>query len=622
MGVEKSDRKLKRELGLLSVFCIASGAMISSGLFVLPSIAYDKTGSSVIISYVIASLLIIPTLFSKAELTTAMPKCGGDYFFIDRSLGPSIGTIGGFASWFSLASKTAFALIGISAFFQLFNPNLSDMNMKLIAIVFCLIFTLINLIGVKHAGKTQVILVVFLVSLILVYVIRGLFFIDLSRMDPFTTNGISGIFATAGLVFVSFMGLTKVCSVAEEIKNPKRNIPLGMFLSWFIVSSLYVLVIFVTVGVLEHSQLSTTLMPISAGAGEFIGEIGLIAMAVAAVLAFITTANAGLLSSSRYPIAMSKDQLLPSFFSKISKRGTPFFSIFFTSGFMIIIVLFLDLEGLVKTASTLVLLLFIFINISLIMMRESKIRNYQPSFRSPLYPWAQIAGIVGYSFLIFEMGIEPLILVGCFILFGYGWYRFYARDKIWREYSMLHVIERVTGKKSTGYLVDEELREILIERDKLEEERFEKLIKECEIIDLYKYIRPDKFTMLIASKLGERLKLNPKKLYKLLLKREKDSNIAIHPGVAIVSHMIKGRDKFDMIFVRSRMGIILSDDVDPVHAFFIIVSSPDKKSFYMHSLMWIIQIATEDFEKKWIAAKTEEGLREIILKSWKKNVSI
>ena len=70
MGAEKSDRKLKRDLGLLSVFCIASGAMISSGLFVLPSIAYDKTGSSVIISYVIASLLIIPTLFSKAELTS------------------------------------------------------------------------------------------------------------------------------------------------------------------------------------------------------------------------------------------------------------------------------------------------------------------------------------------------------------------------------------------------------------------------------------------------------------------------------------------------------------------------------------------------------------------------
>ena len=83
---------LKRELGLFEVFCIASGAMISSGLFVLPGLAYVKTGASVIISYLIASLLIVPTLLSKAELATAMPKAGGDYFFIDRSMGPAVGT--------------------------------------------------------------------------------------------------------------------------------------------------------------------------------------------------------------------------------------------------------------------------------------------------------------------------------------------------------------------------------------------------------------------------------------------------------------------------------------------------------------------------------------------------
>ena len=134
MGAKKSERNLKKELRLFDIFAIAAGAMISSGLFVLPGLAYAKTGSSVVVSYLLASVLIIPTLLSKAELTTAMPKCGGDYFFIDRSMGPMVGTIGGFASWFSLASKTAFALVGIGAFVQLFNPGLTDFNMKLIAI--------------------------------------------------------------------------------------------------------------------------------------------------------------------------------------------------------------------------------------------------------------------------------------------------------------------------------------------------------------------------------------------------------------------------------------------------------------------------------------------------------
>ena len=138
MGFKEKDLHLKRDLGLFHIFCIASGAMISSGLFILPGIAYAKTGSSVVISYLIASIIIIPTLFSKAELATAMPKCGGDYFFIDRSMGPMIGTIGGLASWFALSSKTAFALVGIGAFVQLFNVGLSDFNIKLIAIFFVL----------------------------------------------------------------------------------------------------------------------------------------------------------------------------------------------------------------------------------------------------------------------------------------------------------------------------------------------------------------------------------------------------------------------------------------------------------------------------------------------------
>jgi amino acid transporter len=305
----------------------------------------------------------------------------------------------------------------------------------------------------------------------------------------------------------------------------------------------------------------------------------------------------------------------------MTKRGTPFISIIITTGFMIFIILFLDLENLIKTASTLKILLFLLITISVIIMRESKIRNYRPKFKTPFYPWIQIFGIIGFVFLLFQMGFIPLVLVGFFILFSFGWYWFFARDKIWREYSLLHVIERVTGQKSTGYLVDEELREILIERDNLEERRFEKLIKECEIIDLYKYIRPDKFTMTIAEKLGERLNLDANKLYKLLMKREKDSNMIIHPGIAIFTHMIRGRDKFGMIFVRSKMGIFLSDDGTPVHVFFIIVASPDKKSFYMHSLMWVIQIANEDFEKEWIAAKDVDELRKIIIKYWKKRIS-
>ena len=392
--LKKKGSGLKKELGLLELFCISSGAMISSGLFVLPGLAFAKAGPSVIISYLLASILMIPAMLSSAELCTSMPKAGGNFFFIDRSMGPRMGTLGGLADWLSLSFKTAFAILGIGIFVLLINPGITDLQIKLVAVACCLFFTLVNVIGVKLTGKFQIAMVATLISLLVFYIVAGSFYVQSSRYIPFTPYGFSSVFATAGLVFISYAGLNKIVGVAEEVKNPGRNIPKALFLSWGIMSLLYVLVIFVTVGVSDPNQLQNSLIPISLGAGTFIGVAGIIIMAIAALLAFATTANAGLLAASRTPMAMSKDELLPNLLGKVSKRGTPAFSIIFTSSFMICIILFLNLENLVKAASTMILLLYVFVNLSLVIMRESKIRNYRPKFKSPFYPWIQIAGMV------------------------------------------------------------------------------------------------------------------------------------------------------------------------------------------------------------------------------------
>ena len=439
--------RLKRHLGLLDVFSISSGAMISSGLFILLGLAFTKTGPSLILAYLLASLLIIPVLLSKAELATAMPRTGGAFFYVHRSMGAGASTPAGFAAWFSLAFKSAFALIGIGVILLLLFPGITEMQIKLVAVVFCIIFTLVNLIGVKLTGRVQAAIVVCLISLLVFYVIFGSFSVQSHRYAPFMPLGFGSVFATAGFIFVSYGGLTKVCAVAGEIKNPKRNIPLGMFLSWGIVSLLYVLVAFVTVGLVDSAQLQNSLTPISLGAGIFMGSIGVILMGVAALLAFGSTANAGILGASRFSMAMSKDKLLPRSFRKVSKRGVPRFSVLSTSACMIFFILFLDLENLIKTASTLKLLLFLLATLSLIFMRESKAQHYRPTFRSPLYPWIQIFGIIGYGFLIFEMGIVSMLTVGILIVCGLGWYWIYARGKVKREHALLHVVRRVTGKK-------------------------------------------------------------------------------------------------------------------------------------------------------------------------------
>ena len=134
---------LKRQLKLWDVFAISSGAMISSGIFVLPGLAFAKSGPAMILAYILAAVLIIPTMLAKSELSTAMPKSGGTYFFIDRSMGPLLGVFGGFANWFSLSFKSAFALIGLGSFAVLIYLDISTFELKLIAVSVCLLFTLL-----------------------------------------------------------------------------------------------------------------------------------------------------------------------------------------------------------------------------------------------------------------------------------------------------------------------------------------------------------------------------------------------------------------------------------------------------------------------------------------------
>lgn len=607
--------QLKKGLGLLGVFAIAAGAMISSGLFILPGLAFARTGPAMILAYIIAGILVIPAIFSKAELVTAMPKAGGDYFYITRSMGFTAGTISGLASWISLSLKTAFALVGMGIFALLINPGLSMTEIKIIAIVLCLIFMTINLVGIKEAGTTQILLVFFLIAILILYIMRGFVAITPERFTPFAPNGLLPVFSTAGFVFISFGGLTKVASVAEEIKNPKINVPAGMFLAFIIVLVLYIAVVFITVGVLNYDTLSNSLTPISDGAKTFWGTPGVVITAIAAMLAFISTANAGIMSAARYPLAMSRDHIMPKFFLKVNNRfRTPHIAILATSAFMILIILFLNLKVLIEAASTMLLLLYISANLAVIIMRESKLHNYQPSFRSPLYPYIQIIGIIGYGFLIYDMGKDTLLITAIFILCAVLWYLFYVRQRISRESALMYVVERITDRKIVTDGLRDELREVVKEREEIIEDEFDKLVKDALILDFDEKIHFDGFIKIASEKLSERLGLGSKKFEELFIEREKQSCTALRPGLAIPHIIIKGEKKFDILLVRAKQGIIFPDAPEPVHIVFVLVGTQDMRNFHLRALMAIAQIAQRhDFDKKWLEARKIEDLRDIML---------
>jgi len=608
--------QLKKELGFLSVFCIASGAMISSGLFVLPGIAFEMVGPGVFLCYLIAAIFVIPALFSQAELATAMPKAGGSYFYIDRSLGPGFGTLGGLASWASLSFKSAFALIGMSAFARLILPvAISDLHMKLIGCGLVLVFTLLNLWGAKHAGVLQIVMVLSLLFILGGYATAGVGSLEPGRYRPMLPDGLNPLFAGAAFIFVAFGGLTKVASVAEEVRSPARILPWVMFASYVVVTVLYVLVAFVTVGLVPAEELSGSLTPISLAGEALWSTPGKIIMTGAALLAFISTANAGILAASRFPMAMSRDGLLPAFLGKVNnRRGTPHYSIVFTALFMIAVILFLDIKLFIKTASAMKILLFMFTMVSLILMRESRIGTYRPKFRSPLYPWLHVAGILGYGFLLVELGSLPLLICAAVLGAGFAWYSLYAKAHVLRESALIHLARRIASRSLPGHDLEAELAEIVRERDERLEDRFDHLVRECAILDLPESVSRERLFHMVAKELAGSLQMPAEEIHRLLDEREKSSSTVLRPGLAVPHIVVDASNRFDILLVRSRDGIELTPDKPPVHAVFVLIGSPDERNFHLRALMAIAEIVQDvDFDSKWRRARGEEGLRKMIL---------
>lgn len=617
--------KLKRTLGFWDVFCIASGAMISSGLFVLPGMAFSQGGPAIVLAYALAGLLVIPAALSQAELVSAMPRPGGSYFFVERSMGALPGTLAGLAEWFSISLKSAFALIGIGAFAQLLKPDIDVWTIKGIALGCCLLFALLNLFSVKAVGHFQIVMVALLLALLGGFIALGLPHVRQESFANFMQKGPMSLIETMGMVFISFGGLTTVAAVSGEVRNPGRNLPAGMLSALVLVSLIYVTAVFVTVGILKPEELYNSATgfinytPLCSAASKFVGTAGVIALAVAAMLAFITTGNSGILTASRSPMAMSHDGLLPHWFQKLSTRRTPYISILLTTAFMILLISVLTVKDLVKVASTMMIVLFLMSNLAVIVMRGSKIQNYRPLFKSPAFPWIQLAGIFIYLALIIEMGWAPLATTAIFFLLGALWYMLYVRPHTSRESAFIYLVRNVLSRKMYRSDLEDELREIALERDEVIQDRFDHLIRDCVILDLPEGTDAETLFEKASEIFSQRLGLDAEQLLKLFHERERESSTVIQPGLAIPHIVVEGQNKFDILLVRCKEGIAFAESEHPVYAAFVLAGSPDERNYHLRALMAIAHIVQEEeLIERWIAAHSQENLRDIILLSERK----
>ncbi|SMO85875.1 Amino acid transporter [Saccharicrinis carchari] len=613
--------KLKKELGLFDVFAVSTGAMFSSGFFLLPGLASQYTGPSVILAYLVAGVLILPAMFSIAEISTALPRSGGAYFFLDRSLGPMMGTIGGIGTYAALLLKTAFALVGIGAYASIF----FDIPIKETAVVFAVVFTLLNILGAKKTSGIQKVFVIVLLLVLTAFIVDGVYHIFWAEQSavtfqkrelvPFFTGGAEGFIFTIGFVFVSYLGLTQIASVAEEIKNPDRNIPLGMALSLLVTALIYGLGVFIMVAVIPNDALAIDLAPAATAVQQLFTWLpprtGLYIIVLAALFAFASTGNAGMLSTSRFPLAMGRDKLFSEKFTSISRFGTPVPAILLTAGLIVLFIVVLSEEGIVKLASTFQLFIFVAINFSVIVFRNSKIASYDPGFNSPLYPWMQIFGILTSLMLISFMGWVPISFTIFIILLAYLWYVFFVRSKVKREGAIFHWFA-LLGKHQHDDLEGEFLT-ILREKGMRQDDPFNQTIVRAKIHEVDQQKKFKDIVKLVADASSEEINTDKKLIQQEFFKSNPFDAALMIPEVMLLNAQIPNIDHPVLHIVLSKNGTTQTIEINnkkhknTIKVFFFLINDAEQTKQQLRMLTGIWDIAERDYFVQDILALENKG---------------
>ncbi|WP_416840747.1 amino acid permease [Haloferax sp. DFSO52] len=438
-----TDEELAKDLGPLAALTIGIGTMIGAGIFVLPGAAVLQAGPLAAAAFVLGGVIALLTAASASELGTAMPKSGGAYYYINHALGPLFGSVAGWGNWMGLAFASAFYMTGFGQYVVTFLsvPSLVIgpvviSGVKLVALAGGLLFVFINYVGAKETGKLQNAIVLILLAILAVFTVFGLLNADLAKLRPFIPpdKGVSPLLPVTGLIFVSYLGFVQITSVAEEIKDPGKNLPRAVLGSVIIVTAVYALVLVTVLAAVDNSVVAGNETAVVDVARILIGPVGAAAMLFGGLLATASSANASILASSRINFAMGRDRIVSENLNEIHPRfGTPYRSIAITGGFILVFILLADVGTLANAGSVLHLIIYGLLNVSLIVMRIADPDDYQPDYTVPLYPFTPILGaITSFALIAFFADTIVLLAVG-FVVFAMLWYAVYARGKATKQ---------------------------------------------------------------------------------------------------------------------------------------------------------------------------------------------
>lgn len=399
---------LKRDLGLIRTTMLGIGGTLSAANFVIIGQAAGMAGYAIVPVVVICGLLSLLTMFSYAELGTAIPLAGGEYTFSKVAYGGFTSFLTGWFEWLSNMFYAALSAIGFAYVVSYLFPQI---NLPLTAVIVVIAFSIINLRGTKETATAETIITIIVLAILAIFIIGGWSFATGTPATPQSASpiGALGIFAATAYLFELYLGAEAVAAAQAEVKNPGRNIPLAIVLSAVVLIALYTSVVVVAVGIVPPDVLSEQSSPIAFVAQQALGPAGAVLITVGLAIAGLAATNEAILAQSRVLYAMSRDGYLPKALCKVHKRFfTPHVAIAVCAVFTVIFAATGFVNFVVYAVNFGFIIGFSIVNLSVIKLRKIAPHLKRP-FKAPLYPLTPIAGIAASIFL--TLFIEPSVLI-------------------------------------------------------------------------------------------------------------------------------------------------------------------------------------------------------------------
>ena len=449
----KGETTFARDLGLFDATMIGVGAMIGAGIFVLTGIAAGVSGPASILAFALNGAVTLLTAFAYAELASAIPRAGGGYSYVRLAFPGAMGFISGWMLWFAYTVACSLYALGFAGYFwevfhrylpgltePLFGAAGSYVPIALVTVVIGFTFLRLNIRGAAVTGQAENALTLSKLVVLGIFIAYGLKKISgapaeaASSFTPFFPLGAGGVIVAMGLTFIAFEGYDLIATVAEEIKDPERNIPRATFIALAVTITIYLLILFVSLGAISVDGLASWEFlgkygetAIVRAAEQFMPAFGVAIIVLGGLLSTMSALNATIMAASRVAFSMARDRWLPKEIARIDPvRRTPRAAIIVTGVILIVMAVTLPIEAVGSAASLIFLLTFALVNLSVIALRR-KAPEIERRYKVPLYPFTPILGIVLNVFLaLYQFTFQPIawyvttgwVVLGLLLYFG------------------------------------------------------------------------------------------------------------------------------------------------------------------------------------------------------------